>query len=255
MENELQFAMETYGIPRIQVNGQEALKSNFVDYSQVLPIQEFRILDEGGCEIYVKDDPIPLRACFNSRTAHVHEFKKIIPTMLRTMKGPASVFYIYKYWPIWIEFCWHGMKDVFMERKFYQQPVREVYDLIEHQQIRDIICAVLEHDDAYRYRFQDIVGELDKEAFEKNPYKEIRRLVGLYAQREHSDINLTKRMQKAAWLLCIILFFNRKLRRKIKEIVRKMDIYEIELKREDIHWSRWTTYDCRGVSAEERLKL
>ena len=52
--------------------------------------------------------------------------------------------------------------------------------------IRDVVCMSLDNDDAYRYRFQDIMVEMDKVALKKNTRKEILRLLGIVEKRELS---------------------------------------------------------------------
>lgn len=51
-------------------------------------------------------------------------------------------------------------------------------------QLRDLACMVLEMDNAYRYRAQDILVEMDKIALVKNPNKELIRLLKLMSERE-----------------------------------------------------------------------
>lgn len=50
--------------------------------------------------------------------------------------------------------------------------------------LRDIECMILEYDNAYRYRAQDVLPELDKDALIKNPIKEICRLLDIMIARE-----------------------------------------------------------------------
>lgn len=50
--------------------------------------------------------------------------------------------------------------------------------------LRDIECMILEYDNAYRYRAQDVLPELDKQALQDNPVKEICRLLDIMISRE-----------------------------------------------------------------------
>ena len=52
--------------------------------------------------------------------------------------------------------------------------------------VRDIVCMFLECDNAYRFRFQDVITELKKDNL-KNPTREILRLLGLMMEREKTQ--------------------------------------------------------------------
>src|SRR3990167_2401222 len=56
----------------------------------------------------------------------------------------------------------------------------------------DLLCMVLEFDNAYRFRFQDVIAHLDKPNLKKNPVKELIRLLGIMQSQENGqDINDT----------------------------------------------------------------
>lgn len=261
----LEYAMETYGMGKREIDGiGEVFDSKFTDFGKVMTIREFRILDEGGCELYVNGDPIPLRLCINSRTNHVHAFKKVFTVMARSLKSPIGILYVIKNWRMWVEFAWHGMKETFYcDKKFYQQPVRALYDVIPNEQLRDIFCAVLEYDDAYRYRFQDVVGELNKENFENHPFKETMRLVKIYGSRQPGVEELKKKrivtMKSLFTGICyavfLYLFLHPKKMKQLKQAVKKLDIESIKMNKSDWHWSRWTGYNVGGFTLEERVNF
>lgn len=95
-------------------------------------------------------------------------------------------------------------------------------------QVRDILCMVLEFDNAYRYRFQDIIVELDKESLRKNPSKELVRLLNIMQTRE------TTQEIKDSWTLIkrflpLYLRCNRKLRRTVIGVLSNVDLEKIAL--------------------------
>lgn len=51
---------------------------------------------------------------------------------------------------------------------------------------------IIEYDDAYRYRFQDIMEELDEEQFNKNPKKEVLRLYEILIVRALDGVAFSK---------------------------------------------------------------
>ena len=50
--------------------------------------------------------------------------------------------------------------------------------------LRDIECMILEFDNAYRYRGQDILAEMNQEMMKENPVKEMNRLLDVMIDRE-----------------------------------------------------------------------
>lgn len=50
------------------------------------------------------------------------------------------------------------------------------------------IAHLLEYDDAYRYRFQDLMCEIQVEAFKKNPRHELKRLYTIFKERTTDNV-------------------------------------------------------------------
>ena len=98
--------------------------------------------------------------------------------------------------------------------------------------IRDIMCMLLEYDNAYRFRFQDIIVELDKDKLKKNPGKELNRLFALLISREiKQEVKDTWKLVQ--YFLPTYLFFNRKLRKNIIDIFTELDLEKVALSVED----------------------
>lgn len=99
-------------------------------------------------------------------------------------------------------------------------------------QTRDLVCMILEFDNAYRFRFQDIIGELDKEALQKNASKELIRLLTLMQSREKEQT------VKDTWTLLktflpYALFLNRGIKKKIVAILSSLDLSLVRFSKED----------------------
>jgi len=100
------------------------------------------------------------------------------------------------------------------------------------EQARLLICMTLEFDNAYRFRFQDIVNELDKVALHKNPAKELVRLLSLMQTREKGqDVADTWTLFKT--FLPVVLWLHPKTKKTIKTILGNIDLDKIRLSRED----------------------
>lgn len=132
----------------------------------------------------------------------------------------------------------------------YSDAVREVYRAMStkflgetsdeatiREMVRDLLCMVLENDNAYRFRFQDIVVELDKEALKRNAGKELVRLLALMQTRERSqDVKDTWTLLKT--FLPMYLFVNRKVRMRIVQTLGELDMEKVRLSKEDIFYCK-----------------
>jgi len=103
--------------------------------------------------------------------------------------------------------------------------------------IRDLVCMVLEFDNAYRFRFQDVIVELDKAALRKNPGKELTRLLTLMQSRE------TTQEVKDTWTL--VRYFlpwyirlNSSLKKAIVGVLSELDLETVKLSAEDTHFAK-----------------
>lgn len=125
----------------------------------------------------------------------------------------------------------------------YSQAVRELHRVLSLEKgevreiIRDLLCMTLENDNAYRFRFQDIIVNLDKVALKKNVSKEVVRLLTLMQSREKNvDVSDTWTLLKT--FLPMYLFVNRKLRKELAFILGEINLGEVELTKED----KWFCY-------------
>lgn len=121
----------------------------------------------------------------------------------------------------------------------YCSCVQEVYRAFDPEDslVRNLVSMILEFDDAYRYRFQDVVGELNKDNLALNPFKEISRLLLLLAEREtYYDHRLKKMWEKAEKLL-FILFFSRYIREKVIIFFSRLNPENIKLDEGDRYYA------------------
>ena len=99
--------------------------------------------------------------------------------------------------------------------------------------LRDVLCMILEFDNAYRFRAQDILVELNKDSLRKNPIKELNRLADLASSRE------LEQQVKDTWKLLkmfnsFYLRFDRQLKSMIVDVLSQLDLEEFKLMPEDI---------------------
>lgn len=253
--------MNSYGVEMMQIGDKVFEKSDLQGYDNLKLLIDFIPLEK-GCSSIFKDEVHPMRICFGGdKIKTLTRFKKLIPVMIGTIgkKGIIgkliALIYLRNSWKDYMYFVHMGLRDVYYPNvKYYSQPVREIYRLLNGE-VRDIICALLEFDTAYRYRFQDIVRELNKKSFEENPIKEINRLIDIFFARGGKFL-WEHKFGKIRTLLNIYLFLNKKLLNKLKLIVKEINLDEIKLSKEDIYWTNqaYQEYDFRGVPYRMRIR-
>ena len=117
----------------------------------------------------------------------------------------------------------------------------------------ETFASIMQWDNAHRYRFQDVAGELDKNAFEKNPSKEINRLVHIQVSRERGWHETKGRYVIAGAAMRFLMFFNPYVKRLLKDLVRETNLDEVKLDEgDDYHNLMRPDYDVHGWPMELR---
>lgn len=111
------------------------------------------------------------------------------------------------------------------------------------------LAQILEYDDAYRYRVQDIMTELNVEWFKENPRKEIQRLIKIWKSRDLEGVNM--KLDMLLYPLIIVLPLIKK--KLIKNI---MFLKQMEYDADDRYWACMRAdYKFLGMTLQERLTL
>lgn len=100
------------------------------------------------------------------------------------------------------------------------------------EKVRDLTCMILEYDNAYRFRVQDIVPELNKESLKKHPRKELLRLLGIMVSREKTQ-EIKDTWKLVRYFVSLYLVFDRKLVQMIVHVLSNLDLNEVSLSEED----------------------
>ena len=90
--------------------------------------------------------------------------------------------------------------------------------------IRLVVCMILEFDNAYRYRAQDILPELDKGKLNRNPIKELNRIMDIMSSRER-----TQTIKDSCFLIKKFISWYLRLDRKLLKMIQSI-LLEINLK-------------------------
>lgn len=102
--------------------------------------------------------------------------------------------------------------------------------------IRNVECMILEFDNAYRFRAQDLLPELNKDNLRNNPIKEINRLLDIWISREVSED------VKNSWILLklFVTYFlkhDKPLLQLFVRVLLELDIDKCKLTIEDKYYA------------------
>ncbi len=114
-----------------------------------------------------------------------------------------------------------------------------------------VVCAIIEYDDAYRYRLQDLMLETSKTKLLENPKKELNRLLDILISREHS-LKVKGNIKNLRRLLNVMLL-SRKIKKAFNKTVMQMDIVALQADKADKYWMDMRLdYDYGGVPFDNR---
>lgn len=124
------------------------------------------------------------------------------------------------------------------------------------EQTARVIAHLIEYDDTYRFRLQDLMSESSKETLLKSPRKEIARLLDIYLSREQhvsEDVAAIKnKIRKMVRLLSLILLVPR-IKRAFKHALSSVRFERLQLDKADkYHCLMRADYNFCGKTTEER---
>lgn len=120
------------------------------------------------------------------------------------------------------------------------------------QRFVDTICMILEYDDAYRYRIQDILGCINRDAVLNTPGKELARVLKIGQSRGEGTGEKFGLFAKVVPLLLLVSC----IRNPILGFFKAVDLEKLAL--DDADWYKcliWKGYQFRGVSDEHRISM
>jgi len=218
---------------------------------------------EGGIFVFYSDDELPSKGFPCSETVeNVDEMKKegkaIAWGIQRIISGSKLktflLFLIFRK-QVWemaraiVESMWALIKRYRSKPIMYCQCVREIYRVFDIaivreddqivrgviEKIRDIVCMFLEFDDAYRYRFQDVFIELNQEEFNRNPERELIRIMDILISR---DTIVPKNKWEMVKKFISLMMVQKRIRKIITNMVREINLKEIAMDEIDNHYSQ-----------------
>lgn len=132
-------------------------------------------------------------------------------------------------------------------RKFAESMLTDLHINIR---LGEIFTMILELDDAYRYRIQDIFSETSKDVLTKRPVREMTRLLKIYQQRDgETTRNKFKVFTKFAWLLLIP-----RIRKAFVKAVQNADFENLQFDNSDKYVClNFSEYMHMGFTDQQKL--
>ena len=210
----------------------------------------------------------------------VTNLKRISVMFLAFLKGKGvrgrigSILAHYCYIADWM-FQWYDpnskrMRKIFLKPNRYRQSVRELIKLINgfisnlgikvefygtpaNADFGKVIGTILEYDNAYYWRMEDIFSETSKELLIKNPRKELKRLLEIYKSREKGGIEFkAEAIVKALnWI-----FWIPGVKKAFRKAIQSVDIEKMKMTKDDSYFTMiYEGYDFQGKNIEDRTKI
>ena len=179
-----------------------------------------------------------------------------------------------------IEYAYAYLEPIFFKEEFLCKSAKAIkYALVKAVkkiikpkywttafQLVEVIVAIIEFDNSYRFRFQDIAAEINKAFFAKNPSREIARLFKIAGDREKRTNQLTyeeqdkpgmiRKYEMMVKFVKVLLFVKPDLKRIVQEFIKHLDLEMASLDVDDVYWCLYRSdYNYGGISFRERWEL
>ncbi len=123
----------------------------------------------------------------------------------------------------------------------------------EANRFAETVGFILEYDNAYRFRLQDMFNETTKDKIINYPEQEIKRIVCISRQREAGKV-LNDKFKLFANLITWVLKDNW-IKKSYIQAMKETNFDDMKMDESDIFWTNfWEGYDFRGLTLEQRQK-
>lgn len=171
------------------------------------------ITTDGGIKIHITNHPFPQKSCPTPEALiAINTVKRVLISFLSARLLPVSKIHLVK---TFNRITWDVMEQHILKPEYMTDVSREMRSLIfvflknwgveegEATRTAKILSHVLEYDSAYRYRFQDIIGETNPEALLRR--KEWIRLAQILYERDDLQTRGSERRVGTQFLRAIKL--------------------------------------------------
>ncbi len=239
---------------------------------------------EGGIYAYLKGIPFPRKGLPTPENCWANDnVKRVMVFLLRSlgtkdMLLPGIAFAIIPWsWKLrtmnrmLFEFsrigCWL-LQGAFLKPHLYSNPTKPLQKGVAvflkdvgiqertSDDVAKIIATVLEYDDAYRYRFEDIMSCTERHHLVASPVREVRRLIDIFRAREKYTDMMSK--LDAFEAIASLALMHPRIRRSFKKAVIAIRPDEFQMLKMDeadrYHTLLRGDYDFGGKPIELRMK-
>jgi hypothetical protein len=226
-------------------------------------IIDYKIGEDGGVRMYINSLELPVRLCPNTDSLNIIAIYKrffisiVRGNLLQKIIGLIFILSSKKWLYEWLEYTFN-LNQILLKDEHWSQPVKEIRRVLKNRfnpVLIDAISTILEYDNAYRFRLQDILSELDKSQLKGfKVIKELQRLFDIIHTRELSQNPVERtwlNMKKFTYLLIIP-----QIRKLVIDILKDLNIDEIRFNNEDLCYiNKYGVYSYCGKTLKERNGL
>lgn len=233
-------------------------------------ISDTTIAEDGSGRTWCANIPEPCRFIIDADTLKLTAMYKRWLTLLgKSLKSQSligkvitllAIKHNFKAISEWFSYIFN-LNKALLEEKHYSQPVKEIRRVLRgriDENIMDAITLILEYDSAYRYRVQDILPLLDKNKLTGviPTANELERLFKILMQREYNQDSKLERYGNIKKYIMLALIFMPKFRNLIIDILKDINLKEIEFDECDFYWvCKFGVYNYLGKSWDERKEI
>lgn len=116
-----------------------------------------------------------------------------------------------------------------------------------------VIGTMIEYDNAYHWRMEDIFSETTKQQLVKDPRKELQRLLTIYKERERSNIEF-----KAEAIIKVLryLLLIPSVKKAFRNAVESIEVENLKMLKDESYFTmNYEGYEFQGKTLEERQKI
>jgi hypothetical protein len=239
-------------------------------------VEKMTWFPKDGIKLYIKGAHYPQKGFTDPKTMwSVNIVKKSFIEVSKILGRPVFLpsfaliaFRWRKYLSLFLQtfdrFTWSLMSPFILEDDFQMPVTRELRyivtsfllelkaDEVIANRIGLVLAHIIEYDNAYRLRIEDVMGEAREDQLQKP--KELFRLLKVYSDREINR-NIPRKIRAVFFLLRIALFVPA-VRKAYVMTMKGVELKNLQLDEIDRYWVLFRTdYNFLGKSHEERKKL
>lgn len=171
-------------------------------------------------------------------------------------------------------FLWYNpntdkVQRIFLKPNRYRQSIRELIKLVNsfisnagitvftpethYKDFGLVIGTLLEYDNAYHWRMEDLFSVVDWKEMRENPRKELQKILVIYQQREKQGIEF-----KLETIIRVmrLLFLVPNIKKAFQKALDSIDTSKLPMVKDDSYFTMiYEGYDFQGKNMEERKKI